>query len=190
MLSYRLNLVPGPHLGHDAARAPHVHRGAVVPLAEQQLGRPVPEGDHPVGVPVRLAAPLQAEGPSQSEVGQLEDALLGDEDVGGLHVAVDDLVGVDVVEAVEHLLHDALDLAEGELDLAVGEEAGEVVLAEVEDEVEGGAVLVQLGGPAPADLDQVHDVLVVQQLQDLHLSVVANGRFLVMVVVLNQTHSM
>ena len=51
----------------------------------------------------------------------------------------------------------------------VGEEPGEVVLAEVKDEVEEGAVAVEVRGPAPADLDQVHDVLVVQQLQDAHL---------------------
>jgi hypothetical protein len=32
--------------------------------------------------------------------------LFGDEDVGRLHVSVDDLVAVDVVEAVQQLLHD------------------------------------------------------------------------------------
>ena len=32
--------------------------------------------------------------------------LFGDEDVGGLHVSVNDLVAVDVVQPVQQLLHD------------------------------------------------------------------------------------
>jgi hypothetical protein len=37
--------------------------------------------------------------------------LSGDEDVGGLHVPVDDLVVVDEEETLEHLLHHLLDIA-------------------------------------------------------------------------------
>jgi hypothetical protein len=37
--------------------------------------------------------------------------LSGDEDVGGLHVPVDDLVVVDEEKALEHLLHHLLDIA-------------------------------------------------------------------------------
>ena len=77
---------------------------------------------------------------------------------------------MNVVQSVEHLLHDLLDLAEAELDVDVGEEPGEVVLGKVEDEVERGLVLVGLGRARPADLDQVDNVLVAQELQDLDLA--------------------
>ena len=80
------------------------------------------------------------------------------------------LVAVDVVEAVEQLLHDLLDLAEAELDVGVGEQAGQVVLAKVEHQVERRLELVQLRRLGAADLDQVHHVLVVQQLQDADLA--------------------
>ena len=80
-----------PHFGHDAAGAPHVDGRAVVALAEQQLGRPVPERHDAVRVPVRLVV-LVAEGARQSKVGQLQDARLGDQHVGRLHVAVQDLL--------------------------------------------------------------------------------------------------
>merc|ERR1719187_1328223 len=43
---------PGPHLGHHAAGAPHVDRGSVVSLPEQQLWRAVPKGDNSVRVAI------------------------------------------------------------------------------------------------------------------------------------------
>lgn len=76
-----------PHLGHDAPSAPQVDRGAVVPLAEQELGGTVPEGDNAVCVAVRLAL-ADAEGAGQPKVGKLQNSVLRDEDVGRLHVAV------------------------------------------------------------------------------------------------------
>ena len=95
----------------------------------------------------------QGERPCQAKVGQLEDAGLRDQDVGRLHVPVQDLLAVDEVEAVEQLLHHLativmamvitvmildhlLDLSEVELDVGVAEQTGEVVLGEVEHQVE------------------------------------------------------
>ena len=43
---------PGPHLGHDAAR-PYVHGWAIILLTQEQL-RSVPQGDHTVGVSLRV----------------------------------------------------------------------------------------------------------------------------------------
>ena len=78
---------------------------------------------------------------------------------------MDDLVGVDEVESLKHLLHHLLDLLQSELDIEVGKESGEIVLAEVKDQVEGGLVSVV----GSADLDQVHNVVVVQQLENPYL---------------------
>ena len=53
-----------------------------------------------------------------------------------------DLVAVDVVEAIQKLLHDFLDLAERELHVGVAEQAGEVVFAELKDEIERALVAI------------------------------------------------
>ena len=78
---------------------------------------------------------------------------------------MDDLVGVDEVEALKHLLHHLLDLLQGELDIEVGEEPGQVMFTEVKDQVESGLVPVVCS----ADLDQIHNVVVVQQLENSYL---------------------
>jgi hypothetical protein len=60
--------------------APHVNLLAVVPVAQQQLRGPVPEGHDPVGqAPGHV---LGQAGPRQTKVGNLEDALVVDQDVG------------------------------------------------------------------------------------------------------------
>ena len=81
-----------------------------------------------------------------------------------------DLVVVDVVEALEDLLHHLLDLGQSELHANVAEQAGQVVLAEVKDQVEGGFVPVV----GPADLNQVDYVFVVELLKNANLPVKYN----------------
>jgi len=157
---------PGPHLCHDAARSPHVHCWPIVALAEKELGRAIPEGHHSVCVPVRLVLLVDGDGSGQTKVSQLQDALLGDQDVGRLHVSVDDLVGVDEVETFEHLLHHLLDLLERELDVEVAEQACQVVLTEVEDQVESCFVPIVCS----TDLDEIDNVVMVQQLENANLS--------------------
>ena len=108
----------GPHLSHSTPSSPHVDRRAVVAFAEQQFRRTVPYGDDGGRVAVD-GVRLVAEGSRQSEIGDLEDARLRDEDVGRLQVAVEYLVEMHKVETVEQLVHHLLDLAEGELDVRV-----------------------------------------------------------------------
>ena len=84
--------------------------------------------------------------------------MFGDENVGSLHIPVNDLVVVDEEEAFAHLLHHLLDLPEEELDVDVGEEPGQVVLTEVKHQVERGLVPAVLA----ADLDEID---VIEQLQ-------------------------
>lgn len=78
---------PRPHLCHDAPRAPQVDGGAIVSLAEQELGGTIPEGDNAVRVAVWLAL-ADTESAGKPEVGKFQDSVLRDEDVGSLHVAV------------------------------------------------------------------------------------------------------
>jgi len=94
------------HLREDAPHAPHVDARAVLPAAEQDLRRPVPERDDFVGV----GAQRDAEGAGQAEVGELEVAFFVDEEVLGLEVAVQDAVGVAVADAVQELRGEFLDL--------------------------------------------------------------------------------
>lgn len=60
-------------------------------LTQQQLWRSVPQRHHAVSVAVSLAVLGQAEGSSQTKVGQLQDAVSGYEHIGCLHVSVKDL---------------------------------------------------------------------------------------------------
>ena len=156
---------PGPHLCHDTSRTPHVHRWTIVALPKQKLWRPIPKGDHSVGVPVWLVLLVDGNGSGKTKVCQFQDALLRDQYVGSLHVSMDDLVGVDEVEALKHLLHHLLDLLQGELYIEVREESGQVMFTEVKDQVESGLVPVVCS----ADLNQIHNVVVVQQLKNSYL---------------------
>ena len=72
---------------------------------------------------------------------------------------------MDVVEALEDLLHHLLDLRQRELHIDIAQQASKVVLAEVEDQVEGCFVPVV----GPADLNQIDYVFVVELLKNANL---------------------
>ena len=156
---------PSPHLCHDTSCTPHVHCWTIVALSKQKLWRPIPKGDHSVSVPVGLVLLVDGNGSSETKVCQFQDTLLRDQYVGSLHVSVDDFVGVDEVKSLKHLLHHFLDLLQGELNIEVGQESSQVVFAEVKDQVESGFVPVVCS----ADLDQIDNVVVVQQLENSYL---------------------
>lgn len=69
-------------------------------------------------VPVWLSSVL-AECPGQPEVCQLENAHLSDEDISCLHVPVQHVITVDVIQAVQQLLHQFLYLSEGKFYVGV-----------------------------------------------------------------------
>lgn len=134
--------------------------------AEQELGGSVPDGDDN-GVDVGEGSERGLEEAGEAEVCNFDAATLvggfvgaGDEDVGGLKVAVDNPVLVEVVHAVEDLPEKGFDSLHGhELSDAVVMPANhveEVVLGVVEDEVEGFVCLVE------HDVDEVDDVGVFQ----------------------------
>ncbi len=150
--------------------APDVNGGAVALLAEQQLRRPVPEGDHLVRV--RPVLVLGAEEARQAKVGQLNLALVVHENVGALDVPVEEVVAVAVAETVEQLPHDVTDVRLAEVHQAAFQQAHQVVVHVLEDEVEGAlvALKVQRILLVGDDLAQVDDVLVVQLAEDFDLS--------------------
>jgi hypothetical protein len=65
------------HFGKDAANGPHVDTSRVLTATKQNLGRAVPEGDDFVSV----SAERNAKGASQTEISQLQVALLVNEQV-------------------------------------------------------------------------------------------------------------
>ena len=109
--------------------------------------------------------------PRQPEIPNLEHEVLGaDEDVGGLQVPVQHVGGVDVLEPPEQLVHEQLGMLLGQC--ALLQQARQVGLHMLLDDV-GHAELEQLalqvGALGPQHLVHLHDVVVVQALDNLDL---------------------
>lgn len=90
--------------------SPNVNSGGVLPQLKQKLRWTVPSCDHQASV---VSSPL-THGPSsfrhrsvvvpgQTEIGNLENSLVADEEVGGLHISVKNVVVVEVSKALEEL---------------------------------------------------------------------------------------
>lgn len=137
---------PDDELGEHEADAPDVYGARVVLRAEEQLGRAVPARDDVAGHHLVWIG----EGAGETEIGELDLAIGGDQQVVGLDVAVQDEVlvaepdgarehahpGLDVGGAVAH----ALDVADQHLEVAereVLEHEVEVLVARREDRVQG-----------------------------------------------------
>jgi hypothetical protein len=93
------------HLGEDAADGPHVDACRVLATAEQDFGRAIPQGDDLV----RVGAQGHAKGAGETKIGELEIAVLVDEEVLWLEIAMQDAVGVAVAHALAQLHHELLD---------------------------------------------------------------------------------
>lgn len=86
------------HFAEDASDAPQVDGWRVSFQGEEEFWRPVPSCDDQAGVishclaiafaGLRRSALVMTR---EAEVGNLEEAAVGDEDVGGFHVAVEDM---------------------------------------------------------------------------------------------------
>ena len=79
--------VAGYHFSVEAADGPDVHFAAVVWVAHQQLGRAVPAGCHVVRVQLALCRHQ----PGKPEVAEFDHTELGDQDVLGFHVPMNNL---------------------------------------------------------------------------------------------------
>lgn len=118
---------------------------------------------------------------AEAEVPELDDAVV-EEDVVGLHVAVHDVVLVEDLEGLKHLLEDEEGLLLGEL-LLLGEESLEgAAVAVLVDEVEvvGGLEHVVVADDVRVDFDVAEDVDFVDRalLQLLVLPEARNGNHL------------
>lgn len=91
----------GENLHHDAGGAPNIYRSSVLGLTEKQFGRSVPDCDDAVRV-VELV-PFGVE-TSKTKVGNLENTVAADQNVGCLDVSVQHTTHVEVLETFEHLL--------------------------------------------------------------------------------------
>lgn len=120
------NRFPLEHLSQDAAGAPHVNGWRVPPQLEEKLWRPVPSSHDQSGVLsscLAIALALLRDWfvivSRQTEICNLESAAIIDEQVGGLHISMEDMVVVEVSEPFEQLQHVALDLWDAELDIGI-----------------------------------------------------------------------
>lgn len=95
-------------LGKDAPEGPHVDGGRVVARPEQQFRRAVPDGHDDLVARVQRVQRL-VEHAREAQVADFDLARRRDHDVGGLEVAVQHPLRVQVLAAVEQLEHDALD---------------------------------------------------------------------------------
>lgn len=96
----------------------------------------------------------------ETKVPDLQHAIVVQKQVRPLDVAVQHPPVVAVLQSRQQLVHIALDLGQGELDLGAGGEAGEVVDHVVEDEVEAAG---HAGGDEAVELD---DIGVVEAAED------------------------
>lgn len=93
LIQLRVSSHDGPvrkQFGDHAAHAPHVDSGIVFRRAQKEFRRAVPAGDDLVGIfAVRV---LNVQGPSETKVGDFEEARVGNEDICRLDITVDDVV--------------------------------------------------------------------------------------------------
>jgi hypothetical protein len=118
----------------------------------------------------------------KAKICDLQAPAVVDEQVGGLHVAMKNVVVVEVAQTLEQLQHVALDLGFLELDVRVVEKAREVVVHVRRDHVQDGP-LPSLGlGPLHRHLLQLQDVVVRQHLEQLDLPQRRDGKAVLFVV--------
>jgi hypothetical protein len=127
--------------------------------------------------------------PRETEIGNHEDSLVVDEEVGSLHVTMKDPIlrvhvsemprrgykgkgpnGMEVSSPLEKLLGVLLDVRRLELDRLVLEEPCEVVVHVQEDHVRLAKLVLVAISLLVRDVDEGDDVLVLERLEDADLS--------------------
>ena len=152
------------HLREDAAERPHVDGLAVVLALGEQLGRSVPARHD---VLCQIVEELHLHAARKAEVADGQVAVGVDEQVARLHVAVQHVGRVDVLEAAEDLVHEVLEMLLRQR-LARADDAVQVALHEVGDDVRVREILgVGRHGADVQDLDHVLVRVEVAQQLDL-----------------------
>jgi hypothetical protein len=91
-------------LSHHAPDRPHVDLVRVGFAPQQQLGSSVPQSHHFVGEQI-----FKFDFAAESEICEFDVSFVVEEDVGGLDIAVEYFVAVEVGDAFEELAYDVLD---------------------------------------------------------------------------------
>lgn len=160
-------------LSKQTTDRPHIDTRTVFVGAQQELRWAIPERNHAI----RISATSFAVRTRQTKVGNLQIAVVVDEQVGALDVAVQNFVPVAVLQPTQKLCHVALNLRLRESDGRRVHETREIVVHVLEDHVDTAFRFLWVvprvaGGRAfPShNLFQVDDVLVVQSFEKLDLS--------------------
>ena len=159
-------------LGEDASDRPDIDGGPVVLVLDEELGRAVPPRRHILGevlLRVLFGDIVAKVGAARHpEVGDAQIAVLVDEDVARLEVAVEHVRRVHRLEAAEDLVGEALDVVVGEV-LRRADDLVEVGLEELGHEVD----VVPAVDPLVVGQQHVvqrEDVLVVEVAEQLDLA--------------------
>mmetsp|Transcript_13341 Transcript_13341/g.25462 ORF Transcript_13341/g.25462 Transcript_13341/m.25462 type:complete len:251 (-) Transcript_13341:586-1338(-) len=120
-----------------ATRAPHVHRRSVLLVTQQELRRPVPQGDH-----LWCELLLVAHRSRETKVSELHFPVHVHKHVAALEIPVKHFVLVAGPQASENLLQYHLDRLQVELALLVLSNSGQVVLHIFENHVDIPLVVV------------------------------------------------
>lgn len=97
---------PSCHFGEDATDAPHVNTSAVLPAAEENLRRAIPESDDFV----RVRAERDSECACEAEISDFEIAVSVDEQVLWFEITMEHTMRVTVTNALEKLKGELFDL--------------------------------------------------------------------------------
>jgi hypothetical protein len=108
--------------------------------------------------------------PRKTKICNLESATIVDEQVGCLHISMEDVVVVEVSQTLEQLQHVAFDLRFLKLDVWVVEESREIVIHVGGDHVENRAFPTLSLRSFYCHLFQLEDIVVREHLQQLDFS--------------------
>jgi hypothetical protein len=118
----------------------------------------------------------------ETEIRNLQSPAIVDEQVGCLHISMEDVIVVKIAEALEQLQHVAFDLRFQKLDIGVVEEARQIVIHVRCDHVEYRALSALGLGPFYCHLFQSQDIVMRQHLEQLDLSQRGDGKAVLFVV--------
>ena len=119
-------------LSKDASHCPDIHAETVLPLAQQDLWRAVPEGLNLM----REGLNWNSKSAGEAKISNFEHPVLVDQKVLRLEVAVDDAAGVAEIDAVDQLEHNEADLVLRDRVFVLREVFFEVVLRVLEHQVQ------------------------------------------------------
>jgi hypothetical protein len=176
------------HFAKDTTHTPQIHGSRVFAQLKQQLGWAIPSRDNQGGIfscGFTSSAPWSRRivfvGTGQPEIGNLQYPSVVDEQVCCLHVAVQDLVGVQVRTPFKKLLHIAFDLRLREMYIWIFEETGQVMI-HVRCDHEHRGFLARVLGSFHRHFFQLEDVEVVKLLQQLDLPKSSDGKAIFLIV--------